>query len=514
MEPINKLFSLMIGGALVFGTAGCQSQVLPDATLATAVINTIAPPPGTRQTTPIETQSATSIIIATPMLGIPQPSLFGAGMDQVSTSWGLTQMVAAKMDWVRLPGVDWASVETTQGVYSWSALSGLETDLRNASSNGIKVILLVHHTPYWARKYAGTGPSCGPIAADKMDAFGDFMQALVARYSVAPYNVKNWEIWNEEDAPYVTTDQGYGCWGDPSDAYYGGGYFAELMKVVYPLVKAVDTQAQVLLGGILMDCDPRIVAGCTAGKFLEGILRNGGGSSFDGVSFHGYDYYDYLDWSGTLGHYGNLNWGSTWDTTGSVTIAKAEFIKSVLSAYGVTGKYLMNTESALVCGDMSGAVPPPYSNYCVTTEYEVTKAYYVAEAYAAAAMEGLRANTWYSVLGWRHSQLLNSNLSPTSAYYAYVFARNEVRDSTYLGVVSSSDVGGATGVKGYKFQRGDRQVWVVWTMDGNGHTVSFASAPLAAWDALGGTVTPATTMSITSMSTANWKSLLYLEWNP
>ena len=135
-------------------------------------------------------------------------------------------MAAANIYWIRRNGVLWSSVEPTEGARNWSALAGLGSELQNAPSKGVRVILIVRSTPQWARKIAGTGPYCGPIHPDKLVAFGSFMGELVARYSVPPYNVKYWELWNEPDIDpsYFPSDNLYGCWGDQNDTYYGGGY--------------------------------------------------------------------------------------------------------------------------------------------------------------------------------------------------------------------------------------------------------------------------------------------------
>jgi hypothetical protein len=286
-----------------------------------------------------------------------------------------------------------------------------------------------------------------------------------------------------------------------------------MLKVVYPQIKAANPQAQVLVGGLLLDCDPRAGAGCdTVGhsnlppKFLEGILRDNGlmdgGNYFDGVSFHAYDFYDYVNYSGTFGQYGNGAWQSAWNSTGPVTIAKAEFIKNVLNGYSVTGKFLMNTEVALGCGDATGS-----QSYCKTADFEATKAYYLVQTDAAAIAEGLRANIWYSVFGWRNSELLNADQSLTPAYTALQFARSELRDATYSGAITAADLGGAAGVKGYKFQRGDRGIWLLWSLDGATHSINLSGVPVAVWDALGASVTPAASMNVTLKP-------LYLEWNP
>ena len=65
------------------------------------------------------------------------------------------------------------------------------------------------------------------------------MAEAVERYSAPPYNVIYWEVGNEPDIDpsLVDGDEIYGCWGDKTDAYYGGGYYAEVLKQVYPAVK-------------------------------------------------------------------------------------------------------------------------------------------------------------------------------------------------------------------------------------------------------------------------------------
>jgi hypothetical protein len=430
----------------------------------------------------------------------PQAPLFGVDMDHITSNWGLNQMVEANISWVRPVGVLWSSVEPAEGIYDWSVLAGLEAELLTASRNGIQVVLLVHSTPEWARKITGIGPTCGPIADNKLPAFGNFMRAMVARYSFSPYNVKYWELWNEPDAPTVSEDRGFGCWGDGSDPYFGGGGYAEMLKVVYPQIKVANPQAQVLIGGLLLDCDPR--GPCDAvghsnllGLYLEGVLRNNGGPFFDGVSFHAYDYY-----SPSTGGYANPNWSSAWNTTGPVLIAKSQYIQSLLNQYGVTGKFLMNTESAVICGSTG------QESYCMTDLFAYLKASYVTQSYSAAIAEGLRANLWYNVLGWRNSGLLNYDLSPQLAYTSFNFAIRELTDTRYASVILPTDIGGATGIMGYKFIRNDRNVWVLWSMDDSPHTISLASVPLEAWDALGNPITPAAFMNITMIPT-------YLEWN-
>lgn len=413
-------------------------------------------------------------------------------MGPITPTAGLAQMAAAQSTWVRRNAVIWSDIEPSEGNYDWSVNAALENELINAANNGMQVILIVRSTPSWAQ--AIPGMYCGPIRQGSLAAFGNFMRNLVARYSVPPYNVKYWEIWNEPDVDpsYFAGDPAtvFGCWGNQNDPYYGGGYYAQMLKTVYPQIKTADPDAQVMVGGLLLDCDPR--SSCAAvgssdrpPKFLEGILRNGGGPYFDGVSIHAYDYYQHA-----LGRYSSVNWSSSWNSTGPAIIAKTNFIRSVLSTYGVTGKFLMNTETALLC------------DWCTNdSTFETTKAYFVSQVYASAIAQGLQANVWYSVLGWHNSGFLDSStLDPLPAYTAFQFARTELRSATFIRNVTEY-----ANVMGYAFYRGDRDVWVLWSLDGAGHNVALPGTPLAVWDALGNSVAP--TSSVTIDLTP-----LYLEW--
>jgi hypothetical protein len=433
----------------------------------------------------------------------PFQTAFGIAVEQINASGGLDALVSANAFWTRPVGITWSAIEPSEGNYDWSVLSKLEEELRNASDAGIQVILIVHGTPEWARKNPGTGSTCGPIAAEKLNAFGDFMVALVSRYGPTPYQVKYWEIWNEPDIDpsIVPVDNPYGCWGDPSDEYFGGEYYSEMLTAIYPRIKSADPQSQVIVGGLLLDCDPR--GGCAAegksnlpSKFLEGVLKDSLGSNFDGISFHAYDYY-----AGELGKYNNPSWMSAWDNTGPVGIAKAGYIRSLLDQYGISGKYLINTESALVCG-FTGMEP-----VCQTTDFGSSKAYYVAQSFATAIAQGFRANLWYNIYGWRGSGLVDQNNNPLPAFEAFRFSRNELGDGVFNGIVTPADLGGVVGVTGYKIQRGSRLIWVLWSLDGNAHRVTLSGLPDAAWGALGEPLLPALEMEVSLEP-------FYLEWIP
>jgi hypothetical protein len=421
----------------------------------------------------------------------PLVTVFGAEFERgITETGGIEEMAEAGLSWARRNALLWSEVEPEKGDRFWD--TSLETELINAYWKDIQTILIIRSAPAWAQLKDGV--LCGPIKQEEFSTFADFMYDVVARYSAAPYHVEYFEIWNEPDVDFessgISPTEIYGCWGDEDDPTYGGSYYGEMLNVVYPQIKAANPNAQVLVGGLLLNCNPDLPAVCTDPKpmeFLKGILEVGAGTNFDGVSFHAYDYYGDPK---TLGVYGNSNWGSAWNTTGPVLAAKVQFIREVLTEYNVQGKYLMNTESALlddvVCDD----------------NCENTKAYYVAQVFTMAQAENLRANIWFAVFGWRNSGLLASNRSPLPAYYSYQTAH----DSLLAAQPLSSTIDYA-GVKKYEFDRGNRRIWVLWSLDGADHVVALPGTPLAVWDVFGDEVETVNPLTVTLKP-------LYVEWNP
>jgi hypothetical protein len=456
--------------------------------------------------TPLETSEEVSVLAAeisgTPSYlpivrnGSPLPSVFGTESRSIDGKGGLYKMIGAGVYWWRRNGVLWSQVEATKGSYDWDALEDLEVELANAAQNGIQVILIVRGTPDWAQAIPEI--PCGPIKESELGAFADFMKALVSRYSLPPYSVKQWEIWNEPDVDHTLLknpeSKPFGCWGDNTDSYYGGGYYADMLKEVYPAVKEADPDSQVLVGGLLLDCDPNNPPSgkdCTPAKFLEGILINGGGDYFDGVSYHAYDYYglDGICPAG-LGVYCSPNWGSAWNESGPVSLAKHSYLTELLDQYNIKDKFLLNSESALL------------TDQTCDQDCQTTKAHYLAQAFASAISLDLKANIWFSVFGWRNSELLELDGTPLPAYDAFKFAQEELKDSEYVREVSDNNQ-----IKIFEFDRGDRRIWLMWSMKSTPTLVDLPGMPDAVYDALGNPITPSDPLAI------NWKTY-YLEWLP
>lgn len=394
----------------------------------------------------------------------------------IQTAW-IDSMVQAKLRWTRVELFFWDKIEPQKmdpPQYDWSQVD--EQSLILLSSNGIRLIADILYAPEWAQKYPGV--ACGPIAEDEIDRFADFMHALVARYSQPPYNVKFWEIGNEPDIEHtlVSPRSGFGCWGDAEDPYYGGGYFAKVLKVVYPRVKEADPHAQILPGGLLMNCDPihppldayQKPLDCTPSLFLEGILKAGGGSAIDGISFHAYDYYDQA-----LGQYSNPNWNSGWDSTGPAWISKVFYLRKILEEAGFSELPLFLTELATICG-RDGS-----EEYCQTQALEQTKAIYAVQSLVEGKVNQLEAIIWYGVLGWRGSGMLEGGK------WLPIYRAMEFFEAALSRAELARPLQEYAHVKGYVFQREDQEIWVLWSLDGKPHQIELPRIPIAIYNVVG-----------------------------
>jgi len=407
------------------------------------------------------------------------PSVFGVHVRSLAQPAVLSKAVATGADWVRIDAFHWDLIEPSwhnPPVYNWSVVD--DASLTAARQNGMEVIAVILYAPPWAQSVPGS--ECGPFQEEAFDDFARFLAALVSRYSQPPYNIRYWELGNEPDAPIFYDRYGYGCWGQPGDPYFGGRYYGKMLKVAYPAIKAADPQAQVLLGGLLMDCDPNNPpAGkdCTMSKFLEGILLAGGGDSFDLANFHAYTYWDF---GRGLGYMGNANW------PGSVTAVpeKVRFLRSVLAQYGYGNRVLVNTEAALLCYPTENNGPP--DPRCIDTQ-----SVFVPRSYVDALVLGLKAHTHYTLVddGWYNTGLLRPDLTPRPAYQAYLAASSLLSNATYLGPAS----GYRPEIEGYSFRRFNsaQQIDVIWSKDGSNQNVTLPGGATA-YDRFGSLIPPGT----------------------
>lgn len=425
--------------------------------------------PRTGEYQPTSSQVTSTVFLPT-LHSYKTPFIPGVQMNGQIAGTRLTRAVNARVHWVRFSAYPWDAIEpvrTSPPTYRWWVVD--EDSLRNASANGMEVVAIVQFTPYWAQKYPGS--YCGPIKENALDEFAQFLTALVSRYKQPPYNVRYWELGNEPDAPIWYNHSAFGCWGDQSDSFYGGRYYAQMLKLAYPAIKAADPQAQVLIGGLLLD-HPTGGAD-NSPRFLEGILVGGGGSYFDIVSFHGYAQYSGYtqDWE--------LNFPA-WSSRGGVVAGKAQFIRETLSRYGYH-KPLMHTEAALLCNEHEPYCNPP------TSAFYQAQAAYVPRVYVRNTATDIMGTTWFTLdgPGWRNGGLLDASQNPRPAYDAYQFMTQELDGSACARLGS-----GYAGVTGYACSRPGKIVHVLWSPDKTPHTVTLPPNFNQAYNLYGNLITP------------------------
>lgn len=342
----------------------------------------------------------------------------------------------------------------------WDQLVNFENELRSLKAAGIKPVVLIKHAPEWALmenvREDGQPTACGPIKADKFEAFASFLEQLVARYSTQEFNVHDWEIGNEPDVDpdLVPIDYGFGCWGDIDDPLYGGEYFGSMLNYVAPRIRQADPGATIWLGGLLLatpnTTDP------AKGKpefFLKGILEAGAGDSFDVVPYHWHPSY----WDATDDY--DLN-GSVWDARGGGVRGKAEYIRQTLSAYGLDKPLVLN-ETGFGCReDQVFCIGPTYPE----EKFFQNQADMLIRMYVRGASVDLDGIIWYTLNGpgWRNAGLLNNDYSYRPAFVAYKTMVEYLSGSYYT---SSVDYG--AGIEAYEFTLPGERIHVLWTLSPN-----------------------------------------------
>ncbi len=156
--------------------------------------------------------------------------------------------------WVRVFAT-WADLEPAPGDYSANWIANYERLFRELPS-GTKVIVDVVGTPQWE-----TGSSNEHTPPAHPEDYAAFVGGLAQRFGP---RVAAYELWNEEDSP--------SWWvGAPDPAAY-----AALLKASYPVIKAAEPNATVLVGGLTGNDYP----------FLEALYQNGAKGYFDAVAVH------------------------------------------------------------------------------------------------------------------------------------------------------------------------------------------------------------------------------------
>ena len=322
-------------------------------------------------------------------------------------------LIDSNSSWVRAEAA-WKSVEPTNRTWQDFNWVGLDRELSGARDGGVNMIATIGHAPSWA---ASSGN--GPIDKTELSEFVDFVSALVERYDGDGYRdaycspvILNWEFYNEPDgAPEAFGER---RWGDVGDEY------ADMLKAVYPAVKAANPDARVLLGGIAYDWFTAD-GGPFVESFLTDVLDAGGGDYFDVMNFHAYPAF-----------------APRWTTTGPGLYEKTGVLRTLLEERGYEKPFVI-TESGAHSNDDPVSPSSPEE-----------QARYVVELFTQARAADVDVLIWFMLYDppiWYpyDNGLVTAEDEPRRklAFTAYQEAVRHLAESSFTQVVSASETGNA-----------------------------------------------------------------------
>lgn len=337
----------------------------------------------------------------------------------------------ARAQWIRVP-VSWSSIEpvnTTPENYDWSEL---DASVANARADGLDLILTLTEQPSWAADYP-----MGPVknTGDILEFFG----ALVERYNGDGYNdapgspvVRYFEVYNEPDnSSIIFATEGGGYWG------HNGNKYAELLRQLYPVLKAANPDARLVFGGLAMEWFEED-GGWFDRHFLDDVLANCQGHiCFDVMNFHYYP-----------------DFRSNWESYGKDIIGKATYIRTKLKEYGFGGVPVICTETSLGSSKDYGSTAEAQSSY-------------VVKVYVRSRAAGLPIVIWYKADDYGEDNLpglLDVFLQPKLSYWSFKVMGSALNNALYQRSLTKEETGDEQ-IEGYVFQVGQRRVDVVWTED-------------------------------------------------
>jgi hypothetical protein len=263
-----------------------------------------------------------------------------------------------------------------------------------------------------------------------------------------------------------------------------------MLKMVYPRIKAADPKAIVVMGGLLLECDPYTMSvpdTCVSenrlksGLYLEGVLKAGGGKYFDMVDVH-----SYANLRPELPS--KMSSVYAWSPAGTGLPEKVKFARSVMAKYGWGKKPVITSEVALKCDENT--------ELC----HEVGAAF-VPRVYAEAYNLGLSGAIYHAMISeFKYKGLVHEDLSPKPQFNAYKWLGSQLLSAKFRGAITH-----LSGVSGAAWNRPSDRLWVVWTTDGNDKAIPLPRGFRHAFDKYGNVIEP-----VGGQLTLNW-SPIYLE---
>lgn len=367
------------------------------------------------------------------------PPLFGVQVygSTTPTSTYTPHLLESNASWVRVPA-NWGLVEpanTTPANFNWSAV---DAALAIAVRRSPRVIATIDSAPGWAAHHPGS-----PIHTEMLPDFAEFVSELVERYDGDSYKdapgnpiVTHWEFYNEPDGSIQNWRPG---WGE-----YGARY-AEMLQIVYPVVKQANHRAQVVFAGIAYDWWQRL-EGPFVESFLDDALVAGAGDYFDVMNFHYYP-----------------SFGPHWTDDGGLGLfEKAQAVRSKLQQYNLD-KPLVVTEAGWHSNNDLAAPSTPEN-----------QARYVVELFVQSMAADVDVMIWWMLYDpgdWYDNGLVTIGPAPQikPSFTAYTTIVSQLSRAKFVRSLDTPDpVAGPGGtiqsMDAYEFrdETNGRTVYVAW----------------------------------------------------
>lgn len=355
---------------------------------------------------------------------------------------GLTLAQQARAYWIR-SDLSWAVVEPTDQLPKDYNFAFYDASFLSATRAGFQLIVTIGGNPSWAATYAN-----GPIDKVDLGEFVEFVGTVVERYDGdgwedAPGSpvIDYWEFYNEPDnGSRLAAERGGAYWG-----HFGTDY-ARMLCTVYPVIKAANPRAQVVLGGLAYDWFEE-QNGPFVREFLDDVLSAGGGNCFDVMNFHYYPAFE-----------------SVWAPYGPGLSGKANYLRSKLAQYGISYKPMICTETGWFSS---------HPNIPSTPEIQ---SQYVVKLFIQSIASGLKATIWFSWIDpdpfYGDFGLLTRDLRPKPAFYAYQNAAKVLGRASFQRTLSAEELGNRA-LEGYLLTAPNGYaLYVLWSNDQTTRTVS------------------------------------------
>jgi len=286
-------------------------------------------------------------------------------MSDAQLAAALDDAVTLGAHWVRAD-LSWANIQPEGPQdFRWPLFDRV---VAAAAARRLTLLPILTYTPAWARSRGCPEPTCAPRDAA---AFAGFARAAAARYG--PRGVHTWEIWNEPNT--------VAFWKPAPSA----SAYASLLKATAQQLKAADSGAQVLLGGLAAVTTAG--GNISAAEFLDAACARGANTVVNAIAYHPYTY-PFLASART-------SFSTAWEKMSTTT---QRSLRDVLRARGTPGMPIWITEYGAptngpgTASDGTGAVPAS-----TTHVTEQRQAAIAADSVRTATLDPyVAALVWYS----------------------------------------------------------------------------------------------------------------------